>query len=83
MICRLLEIIDLLDEVQHWIDTWTKYHEGGRSGSLTRISAILEQLGDYESARVVDRLLAKCFFLPFKGRESVGPTWIAKLKVTP
>ena len=54
MICRLLEIIELLDEVQHCIDNWPRWHDGGMAGTLTRISAELDMLGDCESGDVAE-----------------------------
>lgn len=70
MICPLLEIIELLDEVQHWIDTWPKWHSGSMAGSLTRISAELDMLGDCESGDVAARAADKALGLPFQAIHS-------------
>ncbi len=70
MICQLLEIIELLDEVQHWIDTWPKWHSGSMAGSLTRISAELDMLGDRESGDAVARVADKALGMPIQAIHS-------------
>ena len=66
MICRLLEIIELLDEVQKLLNAWPKYHNGGMAGSLSRISAELDMLGDSESGDVAAKAATKAIRLPFR-----------------
>ena len=71
MICRLLEIIELLDEVQRYIDNWPKWHDGGMAGSLTNISAQLDMLGDRESGDVAASVATRALALPIKAIHNI------------
>ncbi len=72
MICPLLEIIELLDEVQKFLNAWPKYHNGGMAGSLSRISAELDMLGDRESGDVAAKAADRVLSLPFQPIHNLG-----------
>lgn len=72
MICKLLEIIELLDELQYWIDNWTHCNPKKRYANFDRIADRLWELRDMDSARVADMARRKSVFLPFS--EVVGPS---------
>ncbi|KKN81602.1 hypothetical protein LCGC14_0318780 [marine sediment metagenome] len=66
MICSLLEIIGHLDDLQNFLSAWPKWHSGSMAGSLTRISAELDMLGDRESGDVAARAAGRALGLPMQ-----------------
>jgi len=66
MICPLMEIIGHLDELQHCIDNRPQHHDAGMAGNLTRISAMLDLLGDCDSGDVAARAADKALGIPFQ-----------------
>ncbi len=73
MICKLLRTIELLDELQYWIDNWTHCNASKRYVNFECIEHELEKNGDRESARIAGKAGKMSIMLPFKGRETLGP----------
>jgi hypothetical protein len=65
MIYKTLERIWLLDELQYWIDSWTKFNAGKRHTNFGWIQIQLFNNGDYESASVAEKARRLSIVLPF------------------
>ena len=88
MICKLLESIRLLDELQYWIDNWTHCNPAKRYSNFNRIECALRNWGDLESARIADKARSMSITLPFRGRKPLGAAYhmadkLIKSMVTP
>ncbi|KKN81603.1 hypothetical protein LCGC14_0318790 [marine sediment metagenome] len=73
MICNLLRTIELLDELQYWIDNWTHCNTQKRYHAFGRVEDELIAREDYDSASIAGRARSMSIMLPFKGRETMGP----------
>lgn len=65
MICTLLERIQLLGELQYWIDNWTEFNGGRRYTNFGWIKDGLYHNGDYESESVAEKARQMSITLPF------------------
>ena len=72
MICKLLRTIELLDELQYWLDNWTPANGGKRYDNFDRIWNELFLLGDDASADVADKARRMSVYLPFRLRKNYG-----------
>jgi len=72
MICKLLRTIELLDELQYWIDNWTHCQASKRYSEFGWIEHELKKNGDRESASIAEKAGSMSIMLPFKDSEVVG-----------
>ncbi len=66
MICNLLRTIELLEELQYWIDNWTHCNAQKRYANFERIAIGLWALGAWDAARVAEGARSMSIMLPFK-----------------
>ena len=65
MICKTLQHIWLLDELQYWIDSWTPFNAAKRHTNFCRLQIQLWNNGDYESESVAAKARELSVILPF------------------